>query len=99
MLHACDLGNPTKPWPVYQNWTDRIMEEFYVQSAKENELNIPLTLPTKETCKLDQFQIGFIRFIQPFFVALNRVPALDLSEQLEFLSSNERKWAEMGSVQ
>ena len=98
MLHACDLGNPTKSWQVYRKWTSCIMEEFYAQSSKEKELNISLSLPTRETCKLDQFQIGFIRFIQPFFSALNCVPALDLSEQLENLSSNERKWGEIGDV-
>ncbi len=99
MLHACDLGNPAKPWPVYRKWTNCVMEEFYAQSAKESELNMNLTLPTRETCKLDQFQIGFIRFIKPFFSALNRVPELDLSEQLSNLSSNEKMWRELGGSQ
>lgn len=95
MLHACDLSNPTKPWKTYRTWTDRVMEEFFAQSAKEAELKIPLTLPLKETCSLDQFQIGFIRFIKPFFAALGQVPALDLSEQMENLEANEKQWMEL----
>ena len=95
MLHACDLSNPTKPWKTYRTWTDRVMEEFFAQSAKEAELKIPLTLPLKETCRLDQFQIGFIRFIKPFFVALDRIPSLDLSEQVQNLKANEKMWMDM----
>lgn len=95
MLHACDLSNPTKPWKTYRTWTDRVMEEFFAQSAKEAELKIPLTLPLKETCRLDQFQIGFIRFIKPFFVALDRIPSLDMSEQMQNLSANEKMWMDM----
>ena len=95
MLHACDLSNPAKPWKTYRTWTDRVMEEFFAQSAKETELKIPITLPLEETCSLDQFQIGFIRFIKPFFAALGQIPGLDLSEQMENLNANEKKWMEL----
>ena len=97
MLHACDLSNPAKPWKTYHSWYIRIMEEFFAQSAKEVELKIPVTLPLRETCLVDQFQIGFIRFIKPYFVALGRVPGLDLSEQVLNLEANEKKLIELHS--
>ena len=92
LLHACDLSNPTKQWNVYRRWTDLVMEEFFEQSAMEVSLNIPVTLPLRETCVLPQFQIGFIRFIRPFFVVLNSIPNMSLEEQLQNLNANEEKW-------
>ena len=61
LLHACDLSNPTKQWNVYRRWTDLVMEEFFEQSKTEVELGIPVTLPLRETCQIDQFQIGMFK--------------------------------------
>ena len=68
------------------------MEEFFNQSALEKELNIPITLPLRETCQLDQFQIGFIRFIRPFFKNLNDIPNVSMELHLLNLKNNEKKW-------
>jgi calcium/calmodulin-dependent 3',5'-cyclic nucleotide phosphodiesterase len=98
LLHACDLSNPTKPWSTYRQWTDLVMEEFFQQSSKEQELAIPITLPLRETCVLDQFQIGFIRFIRPFFVTLNNISNVSMQEQINNLNNNERKWQEIKEI-
>ena len=31
MLHVADISNPTKDWPIHQQWTERVMEEFFTQ--------------------------------------------------------------------
>jgi uncharacterized protein with GYD domain len=92
LLHACDLSNPSKPWDTYNRWTGLVMEEFFTQSATEQKLNIPITLPLRETCQLDQFQIGFIRFIRPFFVCLDDIPNISMDVQIENLNNNEETW-------
>lgn len=92
LLHACDLSNPSKPWDTYNRWTGLVMEEFFNQSATEQKLNIPITLPLRETCQLDQFQIGFIRFIRPFFVCLDDIPNISMDIQIENLNKNEETW-------
>ena len=92
LLHACDLSNPSKPWDTYSRWTGLVMEEFFTQSATEQKLNIPITLPLRETCQLDQFQIGFIRFIRPFFVCLDDIPNISMDVQIENLNNNEETW-------
>jgi len=92
LLHACDLSNPTKPLPIYEQWTKRVMEEFFAQSSEEKELSIDVTLPEKETANIAAFQIGFIRFIQPFFETLNQIKDIDMTEQLRNLSSNLNHW-------
>ena len=35
MLHCADLSNPTKPLNIYQNWTNRVMNEFFLQGDRE----------------------------------------------------------------
>lgn len=85
LLHACDLSNPAKPLDIYQEWTNRVMDEFFAQSSEEKSLGINVTLPEKETANIAAFQIGFIRFISPFFETLNQIKDIDMVEQLEHL--------------
>ena len=37
MVHCADLANPTKPLHLYQQWTNRIMEEFFRQGDLERQ--------------------------------------------------------------
>ena len=31
VVHAADISNPAKPWPLYKEWTTRIVTEFFAQ--------------------------------------------------------------------
>ena len=31
ILHSCDIGNPFKPWEIYNEWAFRVLEEFWNQ--------------------------------------------------------------------
>jgi cAMP-specific phosphodiesterase 4 len=35
MIHCADLSNPTKPLNLYRSWTDRVMNEFFLQGDRE----------------------------------------------------------------
>jgi hypothetical protein len=35
MIHCADLSNPTKPLELYRQWTDRVMNEFFLQGDRE----------------------------------------------------------------
>lgn len=94
MLHACDLSNPTKPFPVYNEWTGRVMQEFFAQSSDEKARGIDITLPEEKTAHIAAFQIGFLRFIRPFFEALNNIKDISMKEQLLHLNSNLQHWLE-----
>ena len=61
-------------------------------SEEEAHRGIDVTLPTRENAQVDQFQIGFIRFITPFFAAVNRIQNIDMEEQLAGLKSNLAAW-------
>ncbi|KAA0200952.1 Phosphodiesterase [Fasciolopsis buskii] len=43
LVHASDLGNPTKPLPMYQQWVDRIMEEMFRQGDREREAGLEIS--------------------------------------------------------
>ena len=42
-MHCADLGNPTRPLDIYRKWTERVMEEFFLQGDRERELGLPVT--------------------------------------------------------
>uniref|UniRef100_A0A8C6L3J4 Phosphodiesterase n=1 Tax=Nothobranchius furzeri TaxID=105023 RepID=A0A8C6L3J4_NOTFU len=65
MVHCADLSNPTKPLPVYRQWTERIMEEFFRQGDKERERGMEISpMCDKHTASVEKSQVGFIDYIE-----------------------------------
>jgi high affinity cGMP-specific 3',5'-cyclic phosphodiesterase 9 len=64
ILHAADISNATKPWPVYIRSAEKIMEEFFVQGDLE-KIHYEDEKPTfdRESTDIVQLQIGFITHI------------------------------------
>ncbi|XP_042898223.1 dual specificity calcium/calmodulin-dependent 3',5'-cyclic nucleotide phosphodiesterase 1A isoform X3 [Parasteatoda tepidariorum] len=64
MLHCCDISHPAKDWNLHFRWTQRLMEEFFRQGDKENELGLPFSpLCDRNSTLVAESQIGFIDFI------------------------------------
>jgi len=71
-LHAADLSNPVKPPHAYENWVERVTDEFFAQGDLEKSLGL-LASPMcdRETTNIPTMQIGFIDFIiTPFYSSL-----------------------------
>ena len=61
LLHCADMGCSTKAWPVYQQWIDRLFEEFYRQGAIEKALGFqPVEYMDRATSSPAQAQVRFI---------------------------------------
>ena len=96
MVHACDISNTLRPWPVYSRWNDRVLEEFHRQGDAERRMGLPVG-PLNDRhantpkCKV---QAGFIRaLVLPLFTAMQRVPQLQLEdEMLPSLHRNLARW-------
>jgi calcium/calmodulin-dependent 3',5'-cyclic nucleotide phosphodiesterase len=71
-LHCCDIGHPTKDWKLHEVMTDRLVEEFFRQGDREQELGLPYSpLCDRSTTLVPESQVGFIDFIvKPSFEIL-----------------------------
>lgn len=58
-MHCADLSNPTKPLPLYRQWTDRIMAEFFQQGDRERESGLDISpMCDKHTASVEKSQVG-----------------------------------------
>ncbi|KAJ3192530.1 hypothetical protein HK101_006359 [Irineochytrium annulatum] len=64
MLKCADVSNPTKSWHLYEKWTARVLEEFFLQGDAEKSYGIPVSpYYDRETIVVPASQLGFIDFI------------------------------------
>ncbi|KAI8620529.1 hypothetical protein BC830DRAFT_1059110 [Chytriomyces sp. MP71] len=98
MLMKCsDVSNPTKAWPEYSMWIERIHQEWYRQGDMEKARGLPYS----PFCNRDgphatnpaSSQTGFINFIvSPLFEAFSAWTPID--EIWQGLERNKERWAE-----
>ena len=83
LVHAADIGNPTRPFEISKIWTMKILSEFFAQVRKiriyfifqgdrERSLGLDISmLCDRKTTNVGRSQIGFIDFVVlPYFEAL-----------------------------
>jgi len=59
MAHCADLSNPTKPLSLYQQWTERIMEEFFRQGDLEREEGLDISpMCDRQTATVEKTQVS-----------------------------------------
>ncbi|XP_012779521.3 3',5'-cyclic-AMP phosphodiesterase 4C isoform X1 [Maylandia zebra] len=93
MVHCADLSNPTKHLPLYRQWTERIMEEFFRQGDKERERGMEISaMCDKHTASVEKSQVGFIDYIvHPLWETWADLVHPDAQELLDTLEEN-REW-------
>jgi hypothetical protein len=96
MLHLADISNPAKIVETGSNWTDRVLDEFFLQGDKEAELALPVSpMCDRHSTNRPQSQIGFISFIVlPAYELLGQLIPRMTSEILPILKSNQKYWQE-----
>ena len=93
IVHAADLSNPMKPAPIYRNWLNRVMAEFWQQGDLERKRGMPISVMCdRNNCTIPKAQVGFITFIvKPFIqelaTLLPDVWVNRLQSNLELMSS------------
>ena len=64
LLHFADISNPAKPLELYQQWAQRVTEEFFAQGDLEREKGMAISpLCDRNKVDLGKSQTGFIDFI------------------------------------
>jgi len=72
LVHAVDIGNPTRCYSVALDWARRIVKEFFYQGDRERSLGLDISmLCDRNTNNFASGQVGFINFmIVPYFKVL-----------------------------
>ncbi|XP_043919744.1 cAMP-specific 3',5'-cyclic phosphodiesterase 4D isoform X2 [Protopterus annectens] len=93
MVHCADLSNPTKPLKLYQEWTNRIMEEFFRQGDRERERGMEISpMCDKHNASVEKSQVGFIDYIvHPLWETWADLVHPDAQDILDTLEDN-REW-------
>lgn len=94
-LHCSDLGNPCKPLNTYLKWSERIVEEFFMQGDAEKEAKLPIS-PSMDRNHptIERSQIVFIEVIVgPLFRAARELVA-DVEVCLEHMDTNHAYWVQ-----
>lgn len=59
MLHCADISHPAKDWSLHHRWTNQLLEEFFKQGDREQELGLPISpLCDREKTLVAESQIG-----------------------------------------
>ncbi|CAF1394493.1 unnamed protein product [Adineta ricciae] len=79
LLHAADISNAAKPWPVYVQSAEKVMEEFFMQGDLEKiHCDDNKSTFDRETTDIAHLQIGFIsHIVYPTFDVLSKVLQMD----------------------
>lgn len=79
LMKCSDVSNPTKTWPLYSEWIDRITNEFLNQGDKEKELGLPISpFCNRDNVNTTLSQKSFINFIvSPLYEAFHSWIPLD----------------------
>merc|ERR1711936_219494 len=93
MVHCADLSNPTKPLDLYNNWVERIMEEFFQQGDRERESGLDISpMCDRYNATIEKSQVGFIDYIvHPLWETWADLVHPDAQEILDALENN-RDW-------
>merc|ERR1712061_199490 len=70
VVHASDLSNPSKTFSLASQWSERCLQEFFMQGDAEQKLGLPVSpMCDRLTTNVPGSQLGFIDFmVQPTFV-------------------------------
>lgn len=101
LLHVADISNCAKPSPIFEQWTDRCLEEFFRQGDKERELSLPISpLCDRTTTNRPDSQIGFITYvILPTFELVGKLIPDVATQIVPIIQSNLQYWQQQKALE
>jgi cAMP-specific phosphodiesterase 4 len=103
VLNMCiknsDIGHAAKPWAQHEQWSKRVLEEFFLQGGKEAAQGLSISsLCDRETTDVWKSQLGFIDFLAMpqakvwcSFLGSDRVS----TDVLKNVKNNRQMWASL----
>jgi len=93
LVHAADIGNPSRPFDICKMWALKILSEFFQQGDKERAMGLEISqLCDRKTTNIARSQIGFIDFVVlPYFDALaSLMPGMYFA--VDQMKQNKEQW-------
>ncbi|KAF4322093.1 hypothetical protein JM18_002172 [Phytophthora kernoviae] len=97
ILHTCDVSNPAKDREIMLRWTDRVVEEFFIQGEMEKQLSLPVSpFMDRDTIVIKKMQVGFADFIvAPLFSVWAQILPNVNAVAYRTLLANREFWASL----
>jgi hypothetical protein len=94
ILHAADVSNPGKKWPVCERWANLVMEEFFGQGDLEKSNGMkPSMNCDRLTVNTPECQLGFGKYVvQDLFETLAEIIPEGGGILISNLEANQAKW-------
>eukprot|EP01135_Chromosphaera_perkinsii_P012167 Nk52_evm5s2604 gene=Nk52_evmTU5s2604 len=95
LMKCADANNPAKPFHLSKQWTDRIMDEFFLQGDMERDLGMPVSMfMDKATTDIPKCQVSFISFfVLPMWLEVdNFFQEEHISLCYETIQQNKKYW-------
>ena len=93
LLHAADIGNPTRPPHVAAKWAERVQAEFFAQGDAEAAASLPVSPGMARGAPKAAGQINFIEFVVAPLYALLARALPELTPCLRQLALNRAAFA------
>merc|ERR1712083_714357 len=87
-----------RPFRIFKQWTDRVMDEFFTQADMERQLGLNFAgglsrgyapLDRRKPFNTPKFQLGFAKMVVlPAFSAIETLPDFELKGQMSCLLEN-----------
>ena len=93
IIKVSDISNPVRPIKIGVKWTNRICEEYFLQTDDEKKANLPLVMPTfdRTVCNVPKSQIFFIDyFVRDMVDAWSDF--INNDKMMKYLQDNQNFW-------
>jgi hypothetical protein len=101
IVHMGDLSNPVLPFPICERFAKAVIEEFYSQTVREQEMAVKVTefMSKKDNVSLCGLQASFIDFVCfPMWNLLHEMFPVGLATPMKNIRDNRAKWVELKEI-
>ncbi|KAI8876233.1 HD-domain/PDEase-like protein [Backusella circina FSU 941] len=91
LIKCADISNVARPYRWCTKWAELLVEEFTTQGELEKKLALPV-LNDRDTLIMEDFQIGFIKFVALNLFQSVREMLSDISFAVDQMQANLKQW-------
>ena len=100
IIHLADISNPSKPTHIATLWTDKLLDEWFLQGDLEESMGLPFSPSCdRRATNREKSQVGFINFVVlPSYELLGKLIPRVSTEVVPKLHDNLKYWKEQDRI-